>query len=49
MKKSFHLHLPYFKDPANKTYWLILGLSLLGLILMTAGYFSGKALYYYTH
>ncbi|WP_156877220.1 hypothetical protein [Salinimicrobium terrae] len=49
MKKLLGTYLPDFKNSADKTLWLIVGIVVLGLLFLTAGYFSGKALYYFTH
>ncbi|MGI0105272.1 hypothetical protein [Salinimicrobium sp. WS361] len=49
MTKFFYNYLPDFKNPVGKILWSVFAIAILGLLLMTAGYFSGKALYYFTH
>lgn len=49
MKKLLLTYLPDFKNPADKILWGVIAIVILGFLFMTAGYFSGKALYYFTH
>lgn len=49
MKKISNTYLSGVKNPVNKTLWVIFGISILGLLLLTVGYFTGQALYYLTH
>lgn len=49
MNKLFETYLPNVKNPAGKAIWIAFALIIFGSLFMTAGYFSGKALYYFTH